>query len=69
MVNGKLVKKEEEVAELFKDHFVEKINLLKQGIDQTLIKDPLEKLANKMNNYKSRFNLKRVSQGKLARTM
>ena len=51
---------EKEVAEKFNEYFVEKIALLKQDIDKTLIKDPLEKLANKMKNNKNRFSLKKT---------
>ena len=67
--NGRLIEEEQEVAEAFNDYFIEKIDLLKKGIDQTLTTDPLEKLANKMKNNKHRFNLKRVSQNKLTKTM
>ena len=68
-INGKIINDEKEVAEKFNEFFVEKIALLKQDIDKTLIKDPLEKLANKMKNNKNRFSLKKISQSKLLKTM
>ena len=41
---------EKQIAETFNDYFVNKIDTLKEDIDQSLICDPLDKLAKKMAN-------------------
>ena len=40
---------EKQIAETFNDYFVNKRDILKQDIDQSLICDPLDKLAKKIN--------------------
>ena len=50
------------VAETFNGYFVGKI---KEGIDQSQIKDPLKKLAEKMINNKLKFSLKKIIQKQL----
>ena len=40
---------EKQIAETFNDYFVNKIDTLKEDIDQSLICDPLDKLAKKIN--------------------
>ena len=42
--NGKDVSDEKEVAEIFNNFFIEKIEKLKENIDITMIEDPLERL-------------------------
>jgi hypothetical protein len=46
--NGVEITKEEEVAELFNEFFVEKISKLKQNIDNKYKEDPLQRLKAKM---------------------
>ena len=43
-INGKEEKNELKIAEAFNYYFVNKITKLKEGIDQALVVDPLEKL-------------------------
>ena len=50
------------VAETFNGYVVGKI---KEGIDQSQIKDPLKKLAEKMINNKLKFSLKKIIQKQL----
>ena len=50
IVNGVCIEEEALVAETFNNYFVEKIHDLKDGIDQTIKIDPLEKLAGRMKN-------------------
>ena len=47
--NGE-VTNESEVADIFNSYFVTKISNLKEKIDSSLVKDPLEKLREKMKD-------------------
>ena len=50
------------MAEVFNDYFVEKIDLLKSNIDQSIKKDPLEILRKKMEGKCiNKFTIKKVS--------
>ena len=69
MLNGVCIEEEPLVAETFNNYFIEKINDLKDGIDQTIKRDPLEKLAAKMKNNCNKFYLKKISLSKLAKIM
>ena len=69
MVDGVCIDDEAIVAETFNNYFIEKINDLKEGIDQSIKRDPNEKLAAKMKNNKSKFALKRISLNKLTKIM
>ena len=42
--NGTIIEQESEIAEIFNSFFVDKIQDLKQNIDQNLLEDPLIKL-------------------------
>ena len=61
----KIVEKESEdkteIAETFNQFFGEKIQKLKENIDQTYVKDPLIKLKKKMKGNKATFKLKKVN--------
>ena len=52
---------EEEVAVLFNQFFVNKINTLKANIDKSNVKDPLEKIKNKVKDMNLKFALKPVT--------
>ena len=50
-------------------YFVSKIVTLKNNIDKTLMKDPLEKIKQKMSNKNLTFSLKTVSEFKFQKAM
>ena len=50
------------IAESFNDYFVNKIDKLKQEIDQTLIVDPLEKLAKKWRQNNASLNSRQLNK-------
>ena len=52
---------EQEVADAFNSFFVKKISDLKEKIDPNLIKDPLEKIRDKMKNKNLSLKLKTVT--------
>ena len=47
-----VIEKEEEIANIFNNFFIEKISSLKDGIDQKYVKEPLAKLKKKMEQKK-----------------
>ena len=53
---GVEVTEELEVAESFNEFFVDKVNLLKSGIDPSLREDPFTKLQEKMKNNKCKLD-------------
>ena len=63
--NGVEITKEEEVAELFNEFFVEKISKLKQNIDNKYKEDPLQRLKAKMESKNLKFKLKPVTEKKV----
>ena len=48
--NGKIIDNEEEVANVFNDFFVQKIQKLHDNIDKNLVEDPYEKQSNCMTS-------------------
>ena len=52
-IDGKTETGELKIAEAFNEHFVNKIDKMKEEIDQSQVRDSLEKLKNKMegNTY------------------
>ena len=60
-VNDVIITDEQTIADTFNKFFIEKISLLKQGIDKSNIEDPLERLSKKMSNSKLKFRLEKVS--------
>ena len=52
---------EEEIAEVFNQFFVNKINTLKANIDKSDQADPLEKIKNKVKDMNLKFSLKTVT--------
>ena len=52
---------EKQIADIFNDFFISKIEKLKEGIDKDYVKDPLEKLKKKMESKKLKFSLKQVT--------
>jgi hypothetical protein len=48
-----VIEKEEEIAKIFNNFFIEKISLLKDGIDQKYVKEPLAKLKKRWNKKTS----------------
>ena len=65
----KLIVQEEEIADSFNKFFVEKIEILKEGIDRTLITDPLEKLATKMKSKNLKFSIRTVTEKKVLKAI
>ncbi len=47
-----VIEKEEEIANILNTFFIEKISLLKDGIDQKYVKEPLAKLRKKLEQKK-----------------
>jgi hypothetical protein len=42
--DGKIIEDEKEIGNIFNSFFIEKIINLRENIDQTMVKDPTEKL-------------------------
>ena len=59
MENNVKIVDEEQVAEIFNQFFVEKIQNLKDNIDPKYVKDPLVKLKEKFDGKKLHFSLKK----------
>ncbi len=60
--NWKVIEKEDEIANIFNNFFIEKMSLLKGGIDQKYVKEPLAKLRKKMEQKNIKFSLKTVTE-------
>ena len=60
--NGENVSDKEEVAELFNEFFITKVEELKSNIDQTLVEDPLVRLAAKLKRIGTSLEFKTISQ-------
>ena len=60
---------EKEIANTFNKFFVDKVANLKQNIDLSIIKDPLEKLKKKMEGKNLKFSLKPVSEKTVKKAM
>ena len=60
---------EQQIADSFNSFFIEKIDNLKKGIDPQYSEDPLAKLKEKLKDNKLQFNLKQVSQSKVAKAL
>ena len=60
--DGQVVSDELEVAELFNDFFINKIDKLKKSIDPNLIEDPLVRLKEKMKNKTTTLDFKPVTK-------
>ena len=68
-IEGKEVKDEKEIADAFNVHFIEKIVKLKEGIDKSIVVDPLEKLEKKLKHNTKKFNLKAINESELSKIM
>ena len=60
---------EQEVANSFNRFFVDKIELLKENIDPDYVKDPLEKIKEKIKNKNLNFSVKPVSVKEVTKIM
>ena len=60
--NDREINNDREIAEVFNHYFKNKIEELKANIGQEYVRDPLEKLRNKMAGKDLRFSLKKVSE-------
>ena len=65
----KILKDEEEIAEVFNKHFTDKISKLKDNINQEYVEDPLQKLRKKMKDKNLKFALKKVSEKTVEKAM
>jgi hypothetical protein len=65
----KSIDKEEEIAEIFNKFFIDKIDKLKENIDQSYVKEPLEKLRKKMEKKNIKFSLKTVTEKSVKKAM
>ena len=57
------------IAESFNTYFIEKIENLKQNIDNVYKEDPFPKLKQKLKYIKSKFKLKKITQKQMAKTI
>ena len=64
-----VIENEEQIGNIFNNFFVEKIFLLKSGIDQKYVKEPLTKLRKKMEHKKISFSLKTVTEKTVYKAM
>ena len=60
---------ENKVADSFNRYFVDKISALKESIDPAHVKDPLEKIAEKVKNKNIVFSLKTVTTKMVTKIM
>ena len=58
-----------EIANIFNDYFIEKIEKLKETIEKNYVKEPLEKLRKKMEKRNIKFALKTVTEEKVKKAM
>ena len=58
-----------EVAEIFNEFFVQKIEKLKENIDQSYVEDPLVGLKNKVESKNLKFNLATISEEKILKAI
>ena len=65
--DGKSVKDDAKVAEAFNEYFVDKVEQLKNGIDKTLVEDPLVRLKERMKNNKTELEFKTITQKQLVK--
>ena len=66
---GREIHDEKEIAEIFNQFFIRKIEDLKDNINTTQIKDPIEKLREKIGIKKLDFTLKTVTEKKVVEVM
>ena len=66
---GREICDELEIAEIFNQFFVQKIEDLKENSDTTQIKDPTEKLREKVRSKNLHFTLKTVTEKRVAEVM
>ena len=55
------------MAEAFNEYFVDKVEQLKNGIDKTLVEDPLVRLKERMKNNKTELEFKTITQKQLVK--
>ena len=65
--NGTIIEDEVEIANIFNNFFIGKIQKLRENIDQSYVEDPLEKLRKKMAKKNVKFSLKTVSEKRYTR--
>ena len=65
----KVCTNEEEIANKFNDHFIEKVANLKEGIDKAKVIEPLDKLKARMDKKNLKFTLKTVSEKTVEKIM
>ena len=58
-----------EVAEIFNNFFIQKIEKLKDNIDISIVEDPLERLRNKMQPKNLKFSLQTVTEAKVLKAI
>ena len=58
-----------EVAEIFNNFFIQKIEKLKDNIDTSIVEDPLERLRNKMQPKNLKFSLQTVTEAKVLKAI
>ena len=64
-----IITDEKEIADIFNQFFINKIETLKKNIDKTQIRDPLEKLEEKVKHRGLKFTLRQVSEQKVKKVM
>ena len=69
MENGVKIVKEDEVAEIFNEFFITKIQKLKDNIDPNYVEDPISKLKAKFEGKKLHFALKTVTEEKVLKSI
>ena len=63
--DGQKITDEGEVAEVFNDFFIEKVEKLKKNIDISLVEDPLVRLENRMKENKNKLEFKEITEKQL----
>ena len=67
--DGKEIKDEKVIADIFNRYFIEKIEKLKKDSNPKYVAEPLEKLKKKMQHKNLKFELKTVSEKKVRKAM
>jgi hypothetical protein len=61
--------KEDQIAEVFNEYFINKIEDIKENVDKEYMEDPLKRLKAKMENKNLKFKLRKVSEKTVGKAM
>ena len=65
--NGEEIEDEKEIADIFNDYFIQKMERLKENTNKDYVKEPLERLKKKLDRKNLKFTLNTVTEKKSRR--